>query len=144
MASASTARENKEIARRFANEFVNKSNYDTAEEFLAEDIVDDTPLGETVGRDAVVDTTTELRKSFPDFVVTPEAVVAEGDTVAVRMTQRGTHEGAFMGNEPTGNAFNIEAMAFLRLVEGKIAERRVRPDMLGLLRQLELAELPTA
>lgn len=143
MASASTTKENKEIARRFAQEFVNESNYDTGEEFLAEDIVDYTPLGETTGRDAVVETTKELRTAFPDFVVTPEDIVAEGNTVAIRMIQRGTHEGVFMGNEPTGNSFEIEAMAFLRLEGGKIVERRVRPDVLGLLRQLGIEGRPT-
>lgn len=72
MASASTTTENKEIVRRFAQEFVNESNYDTVEEFLAEDIIDYTPLGETTGRDAVMETTKELRTAFPDFVVTPK------------------------------------------------------------------------
>ena len=144
MASAATIRENKEIVRRFVAEFVNGSSYDKAEEFLAEEIVDSTLLGETTGRDSVVETTKELRTAFPDFVVTPEEIVAEGDTVAVRMTQRGTHEDAFMGNEPTGNSFEIEAMAFLRLEDGKIVERRVRPNVLGMTQQLGLKESPTA
>lgn len=144
MASATTTKENKEIVRRFADEFVNKHNYDTLEEFLADDIVDYTPLGATTGRDAVLATTKELRTAFPDFAVTPHEIIAEGDTVAVRMTQRGTHEGVFMGNEPTGNSFEIEAMAFLRLENGKIVERRVRPDLMGLMQQLGLMEPPTA
>lgn len=144
MASASTSKANKEVVRRFAETVVNESNYGSADEFLAEDIVDHTPLGETTGRDAVLETTKELRTSFPDFVVTPEEIVADGDTVAVRMTQRGTHEGVFMGNEPTGNSFEIEAMAFLRLDDGKIVERWVRPDMLGILRQLGIEKLPAA
>ena len=76
--------------------------------------------------------------AFPDFTITPEEIVTEGDTVAVRMTQRGTHEGTFMGFEPTGKSFEIEAMAFLRLEDGKIVERRTRPDLFGLLRQLGL------
>lgn len=142
MPTAATTNENRAIVRRFAEAFVNESDYDTAEEFLAEDIVDYTPLGETTGRDAVLETTKELRRAFPDFVVSPEAIIADGDTVAVRMTQRGTHEGPFMGNPPTGNTFEIEAMAFLRLADGKIVERRVRPDVLGLFRQLGLEELP--
>lgn len=134
--------ENKEVIRRFAEEFVNEGNYDTAEEFLAEDIADHTPLGETIGRDAVVETLKTVRTAFPDFVMTPQEIVAEDDFVAVRMTQRGTHEGTFMGIEPTGNAFEIEAMAFVRLEDGKIVERWGRPDLLGLLRQLGRTELP--
>lgn len=142
MASAVPSTENEEIVRRFAEQFINAGNHDTAEEFLAEDVHDYTPLGETTGRDAVVETTKELGAAFPDFTIRLEEVVADGDTVAVRMTQRGTHEGEFMGIEPTGNSFEIEAMAFVRLADGKIVERRTRPDLLGLLRQLGITELP--
>ena len=134
--------DNKEIVRRFAEEFINEGNYDTAAEFLAEDIADHTPLGETTGREAVVETLKTVRTAFPDFVITPREIVAEDDTVAVRMIQRGTHEGTFLGIEPTGTAFEIEAMAFVRLEDGKIVERWGRPDLLGLLRQLGQTEIP--
>lgn len=134
--------DNKEIVRRFAEEFINQGNYDTAEEFLAEDIADHTPLGETTGRAAVVETMKTVRTAFPDFVITPQEIVAEDDTVAVRMTQRGTHEGTFMGIEPTGNAFEIDAIGFARLEDGQIVERWGSPDLLGLFRQLGLTELP--
>lgn len=134
--------DNKEIVRRFAEEFINEANYDTAEEFLAEDIADHTPLGETTGRDAVVETLKTVRTAFPDFVITPQEIIAEGDTVAVRMTQRGTHEGTFMGMKPTGNAFEIEAMGFARLEDGKIVERWGRPDVLELFRQLGRTDIP--
>lgn len=142
MVSVATTKQNKEIVRRFAEEFINKGNYDTAEEFLAEGVEDHTPLGETTGRAAVVDMIQTVRAAFPDFVVIPEQIVADGDTVAVRMIQRGTHEGAFLGYEPTGKSFEVEAMAFLRLEEGKIVERWGRPDLLGVLRQLGITELP--
>ena len=136
--------ENKEIARRFVEEFINEANYDTAEELLGEDIVDyHNLMGKTTGRDAVVEATKNVHSAFPDFTITPEEIIAEGDTVALWMTQRATHEGPFMGIEPTGKSFEIDAMAFLQLEDGKIVERRVRPDMLGLLGQLGVKELPT-
>lgn len=134
--------EPKDIIRRFADEFINEGNVDAAEEFLADDIADHTPFGETSGRDAVVATLKELRTAFPDFNVTLNEIVADGDTVAVWMTQRGTHEGPFMGIEPTGRSFEIEAMAFLWLEDGKIVERRSRPDVLGLLQQLGQTAMP--
>lgn len=144
MATAAAIEENKAIVRRFADEFVNEGNYETIDEFLTEDVADHTPFGTTTGREAVLETTKAVRTAFPDFVVTPEAVIAEGDTVAVRMTQRGTHGGEFMGMEPTEKSFEIEAMAFLRLDDGKIAERWVRPDLLGMLRQLGIEDVPVA
>lgn len=140
MAVATTPEESKRIVHRFVEEVVNESNYDRIDELVAEDLIDHTPFGETRGRDALRETTNQLRTAFPDFSVTPHDVVADGDTVAVRMTQRGTHEGEFMGVEPTGRTFDIEAMAFVRLEDGRIAERRVQPDVMGLMQQLGVME----
>lgn len=63
-------------------------------------------------------------------------LVAEGDTVALRAIDRGTHDGAFMGIEPTGREVEYPATAFFRMVDGKIVERWVQPDLFGLVRQL--------
>lgn len=137
-----TLLDNKEIVRRFADEFLSEGRYETADEFLAEDITDHTPYGETTGREAVVETTKTVRAAFPDLALIPHEIVADGDTVAVRMIQRGTHEGTFMGIEPTGRAFEIQAMGFARMEDGKIVERWGVPDLFGLLRQLGQEELP--
>ncbi|NHN41124.1 ester cyclase [Halorubellus sp. JP-L1] len=134
--------DNKEVVRRFAEEVINERDTDAAGEFLAEDIADSTPFGETSGRDAVVETMRTIWTAFPDFAVTLEEVIAEGETVAVRMIQRGTHDGPFMGIEPTGRSFEIEAMGFARLESGKVVERRANPDLLGLFQQLGIEELP--
>ena len=42
-----------------------------------------------------------LRAAFPDWRETIEDALAEGDTVVLRVTGRGTHRGAFMGLPPT-------------------------------------------
>jgi predicted ester cyclase len=80
--------------------------------------------------------------AFPDFEATVEDIVAEGDTVAMRVTLRGTHDGPFMGVEPTGNPFEVRNMVFTRIEDGKIAERWVQPDTLSLMQQLGAVELP--
>jgi steroid delta-isomerase-like uncharacterized protein len=140
MAVTTTPEENEQIVHRFVDEVVNKGNYDPINELIADDLRDYTPFGETRGRDALRETTRQIHTAFPDFSVTPHEVVADGDTVAVRMTQRGTHDGTFMGFEPTGRTFEIEAMAFVRVEDGQITERRVQPDMLGLLQQLGVVD----
>ncbi|WP_255681895.1 ester cyclase [Natrinema sp. SYSU A 869] len=142
MALTTTPEENKQIIHRFVEEVVNNGNYDRIDELVAEDLIDQTPFGETRGRDALRDTMTQIRTAFPDFSVTSHEIVAEGDSVAVRMNQRGTHEGEFMSLEPTGRTFDIEAMGFARLEDGQIAERWAQPDMLGLLQQLGVVESP--
>jgi predicted ester cyclase len=83
-----------------------------------------------------------IRGAFSDFSATVDDVVAEGDTVAMRVTLRGTHDGPFMGIEPTGNEFEVSNMVFTRIEDGKIAERWVLPDMLGMLQQVGAVDMP--
>lgn len=144
MSATTAAAENERIVRQFVESVVNEGEVDRIDEFVAEDVNDHTPLGEETGSDAMRETTEQLRTAFPDFTVTPHDVVADGDTVAVRMTQTGTHEGEFVGYEPTGRSFEIPAIAFARMADGRIAERWVRPDMLGLLSQLGVVDAPGA
>jgi predicted ester cyclase len=42
-------------------------------------------------------------------------MVAEGDTVAVRYTERGTFQDAFMGHQPTGKSYELVAMEWFVL-----------------------------
>jgi steroid delta-isomerase-like uncharacterized protein len=138
--AAPTTTETKQIVGRFMDAVVNGKNLDRIEEFVTEDVRDHTPVGDREGSDAFRETTTEIATAFPDFEVTPHDVVGEGDTVAVRMTQRGTHEGPFLGYDGTGKSFEITAMAFARIEDGKIAERWVQPDLLGMVSQLGVVE----
>ncbi len=55
---------------------------------------------------------------------------------------RGTHEGEFMGVAPTGKRVEFQGIATVRIREGKIAENRGMPDMLGLLQQLGAVPAP--
>ncbi len=75
-------------------------------------------------------------KAFPDLKWTVEDMRAEGDTVAIRYTMTGTHEGPFAGVEATGKKVHAESFAFYRLSHGKIVERRAQLDMLTILQQL--------
>lgn len=142
--AATTAQANEELVGRFIEAVVNGKDLDRIEEFVAADVRDHTPMGETQGSDAFRETTKAIGAAFPDFEVTPHEIVVEGDTVAVRMTQRGTHEGPFLGYAGTGESFEISAMAFARIEDGKMAERWVQPDLLGMLSQLGVVEGPDA
>lgn len=59
---------------------------------------------------------------FSDFSVTIEELIAEGDSIALRGTERGTHQGEFMDIEPTGRTIEFELMEFARMENGKIIE----------------------
>ena len=82
-----------------------------------------------------------LRTAFPDFTLTIEEMIADGDRVWVRMTARGTNLGGFMG-PPNGKSFRITVVDICRFEDGKIVEHWGVPDRFALLAQLGL--LPQA
>jgi steroid delta-isomerase-like uncharacterized protein len=128
--------DNKRIVRRIRDEVEEQGNLDAVDEIFAEDVVVHTPMGEFSGREAVKEMYESDRKAFSDSTETIHDFIAEGDTVAVRMTERGTHDGEFMGMAPTGKEYEIQTTAFLHLEDGEVAEWWIQPDTLGFLRQL--------
>lgn len=135
MSEATT--ENERIARRVPEDIATEGNLDLVREVYTEDAVEHGPFGRDVrGNEAIEETLASYRDAFPDFSATVEDVVAQGDTVAMRVTLRGTHEGEFMGMEPTNRSFEIRNMVFTRIENGKIAERWVQPDTAAMLQQL--------
>jgi predicted ester cyclase len=73
---------------------------------------------------------------MPDFQVTVEEMIAEGDKVASRWTASGTHEDELVGIPPTGKEATWTGMTIYRFAEGRIVEAWWSRDMLGLLIQL--------
>lgn len=140
MTSAATIQRNKESVRRLLDEVVTKGNVGLIDELFTEGILDHTVLGDTRGRDAVKARAGSLRAAFSDFSATAEELVAEGDMVALRATDRGTHDGEFMGLPPTGRKVEYLATAFFRFEDGRIAERWVQPDLFGLMKQIGESE----
>lgn len=64
----------------------------------------------------------EMRTSFPDIQFRIERTIAEGDLLVVHSWMSGSHLGPFMGAEPSGKSFNVEAIDIVRMQDGRIAE----------------------
>jgi predicted ester cyclase len=82
-----------------------------------------------------------LRAGFPDLHLTIEDMVADADTVWIRMTARGTNRGPFMG-PPTGKPIHITVMDVCRFENGRIVEHWGVPDRFAVLAQLGLLPRP--
>lgn len=138
-----TPEENKQIARQFPEEVISRNNIDHIDEICTENVIDhhDT-FGETRGREALKETTEYLHAVLAGPSATVEDIVVEENRVALRWNSRGIHEGEFLGFEPTGRSYVIEVTMFARMKDGKIAERWVLGDTLGMLQQFGIIELP--
>jgi steroid delta-isomerase-like uncharacterized protein len=74
--------------------------------------------------------------AFPDLSAKIEEMVAEGDKVAIRTINTGTHKGEFQGIPPTGKKVSFGGRDFLTLRGGKIVDQRASVDMMELMQQI--------
>jgi steroid delta-isomerase-like uncharacterized protein len=131
---------NKDLIRRLHEEVWSKGNVKKLDQFYSKKIVWHLlPLGvELKGLDQLEGHIREHRQAFPDWTEKVQQIVAEGDLVATRYISTGTNNGSFAGNPPTGKWIQINEMAIHRIVDGKIVEQWVIPDIFSLNQQLGL------
>ena len=115
--------ENKNTVRRFYDEVLNRGRLDVMEEICSPDFTDNTPArGPGAGLADVKGQIAAWRSAFPDLQVTIDEIIAEGDSLAVRITWRGTHEGEFMGVPPTGKSIVSSGVDILHVRHDKVVE----------------------
>lgn len=142
-----TLDENKAIVRRILREFWLDGNVGVLDELLADDCVNHEQSNpELKGKKACKEWANGVRlanrQGFPDFDITSEEVVAEGDKVAKRWVFRGTHTGEFSGIPPTGKRVTMRGITLYRLAGGKVSEMYWNYDLFGLLQQLGAIPAP--
>lgn len=131
-----SAEQNLEVARQVIAEAFNKGNYAVLGNYFRPDFIEN-QFGLHPGIPGMQGDIAFLRKAFPDFHLTIEHLVADGDKVWMHMTARGTNLGGFMG-PPNGKTFQIAVFDLLRFEKGLIVEHWGSPDRFALLAQLDL------
>jgi predicted ester cyclase len=124
---------NKALADRFHEEIFDQGNLAAADEILAPDFVWYNPPQTVflVGPEAIKQQAQDLRAFIPDFVLTDDDVIAEGDRVVIRWTLRGTAQGE-SGPVPV----IYTGIDIFRIADGRLAELWQNTDDLGLEAQL--------
>jgi predicted ester cyclase len=121
--SGAGSEDTKALVRRYFEDVVNKGNLDAITDFIAPTYIGrqvGTP--EAKGPEDVKHRVSALRAAFPDLHVTLEDVVVEGDKVATRTTNRGTHRGNLGGMAPTNKQLTWTVIGIQRVENGKFAE----------------------
>ena len=95
--------ENKEVVRRFFDEFASKKMLPVADEIVSKKL-----------RDLAKRAYTMMSTAFPDITYSIEDMVAEGSKVAVRVMISGTHTGRFRNIAPTGKKMAIRRFAIIQ------------------------------
>jgi serine phosphatase RsbU (regulator of sigma subunit) len=144
--SVSAAVENKAIFRRYAEEVGNQLNMELVDEIF-DRYISHQPDGSTLerGPEDVKRFHREFRSAFPDFHISIEEQIAEGDKVVSHYTIRGTHQGDFRGIAPTGKEIELKGVTTFRFSpEGKVVETWDSYDQMSLMRQSIEQELRVA
>jgi predicted ester cyclase len=140
---------NKELVRRHFEELFNHQNLAACDELMAQEFLEHgvapfarSQPGKVNGPQAMRGTAEWLLRQFPDLTFTIEAIVAEGDLVAVRLLGEGTNLGPMGSVAPTGKRFSSHSSHWFRVTGGKLAEHWATRDDLTAMVQLGLVKPP--
>ena len=131
---------NESVFREIINEGFNQGHYDVLRRNVAPDFVEH-QFGLKATIEGMQSDIEFLRQAFPDFTLTIDDLVEDGEILWARMTARGTNRGGFMG-PPNGKSFRITVFDQVRFENGMMVEHWGSPDRFALLAQLGL--LPQA
>ncbi|HKW97547.1 MAG TPA: ester cyclase [Bryobacteraceae bacterium] len=130
--------ENEQLVGRMFNELWSQGDFAMAEELFAAGYINHDPATPDYGKgpEAEKSIVRFYRKAFPDLLFTIDHMIEAGDFVTTRFTAQGTHRNEFWGVPPTNKVVKVEGTVVIRASKGRIAERWVMWDALGLLQQL--------
>lgn len=140
------AQENKEIATQWHNALWNSRDLNRAksavDELTAPDYKDHSlSASGAAAHDALKEELTKFYNAFPDLTSAIEDIIAEGDRVALRWQGVGTHKGELYRSLPTGERVTISGIEIVRIANGKVVERWMNSDQLGLMGQINASPI---
>ena len=127
---------NKALVRRFYAEVISAGDLSRVEAFIAPEYRDHNAEGAGRGPAVLRAHVEAIRRTFPDFELRIEDMVAEGNKVVTRVSGRGTHKGEWMGIQPTGSVVHLKGINIDRIAGGLIAEHWGEADTIGMLGQM--------
>jgi steroid delta-isomerase-like uncharacterized protein len=138
--------DNKATVRRLIEEVWNQGNLAVFDELYPPNFIFHDPnLPHVRTREDDKRWITETLNAYPDFHMTIDDMIAEGDQVVVRLTARGTNTGDIVAPMPrpaTGKQVTMTGIAIARLANDKFVEIWHQLDTLGLLQQLGVIPAP--
>ena len=129
---------NKALVRRFVEEVKNKRQLGEIGEIFHPDYQEhnSTVASFGPGTAGYKNFLTHLFAAFPEDQVTIDEILAEGDRVAYRGTESGTHKAVFLGIPATGKSATWTEIQFFRFQDGKVVEHWVDVDLFAWFTQL--------
>jgi len=129
--------QNKIIAKRAFEELLSQGRYELAEQFYSKDFVNH-GIHRDIGLEEDQGALKGWHQAFPDVVIVPEKLMAEGALVTIYWIARGTNTGTGNGLPATGKKAELAGITIWRIVDNKIKEEWSAFDQLSMMQQLGL------
>ncbi len=134
--------ENRAVIHHFY-QLLNMGQIDQIDSLFTEDYIDHNPQAPSPSLEGLKQLLVMVTSGFPDFHITVDDMIDEGDRVVARLRLSGTHKGTFLDIARTGKRVTATGLSIFRLEKRKIAEEWFIFDALGLAQQLRAAPSPT-
>lgn len=117
---------------------INNNDLSVFDDIWAADCVDHDPApGQGTGGQGLKQFWSDFLAAFPDLTIEVDQMLATDELSSMAYRVLGTHDGGFMGVEPTGKKMQIRGLQMSRHTDdGKIVERWGSSDVLGILQQI--------
>jgi len=141
-AQAKLEEQNKEVVRNvFAA--IDMNDFDKLRELASDDFsLNSAGLPEALHLDGAIQVLKVQYASIPDLKHVIEEIIAEGEKVAVKLVQVGTHKAKYPGIPATDKKITMPTMCLLTIINGKVNKFWVVEDFLGFYRQLGMELKP--
>ncbi len=133
--------EDRVLVRDYYEVVYNRREMGRLDAFLAPDFVSAGPGGQ-MDREAHATALAASLAAMPDFRLTVEEQIVEGNAVVTRWSATGTQLGPLFGIPPTGRRVTVTAIHIHHVRDGQIVDQWEQFDRLGALGQLGLVPRP--
>ncbi len=136
--SLPSAERMREIAHHWIESGWQRGEASVVDQLHAPDFVDHDSAGRPSDKTGFKQGIARLYEAFPQFRVEIRDLVIDTSTgtVAIRWSGIGTHEGEYLGAEPSGRLIRFKGIEIIRIQHDLIVERWGEWDGIDLLRQL--------
>ena len=127
---------NAKLSRRWIEEVWNQRRFETIDELITPESVGHTESGDLRGADEFRRFQADVLSAFPDFHLSIESIVADGDDVVIRWQASGQHSGDWLGAKASYQQVAFPGITWHRFKDGKLIEGWNFWNHLGMIRKL--------
>jgi predicted ester cyclase len=121
----------KKVVRDYIEQIINTGNTSRISNYISSDYIEEYNSERyELGIEGAINHVLGVRKTYPDLKLTIEKQICEAEWVATYYVMEGTHEGEWMGIEPTNKTVKIYGVNLDKVTENKIVEHSGAANLL--------------